>query len=100
MIEDEKIPFTSHLEELRKRLITSFIAIGVGTAVSFAFKERLFNILVQPLIKVMEEGDTLKLIFDNASSGETIIQMCEQAGHEILEQNKEGGKIIFMIEKG
>ena len=59
MIEDEKIPFTSHLEELRKRLITSFIAIGVGTAVSFAFKERLFNILVQPLIKVMEEGDTL-----------------------------------------
>ena len=59
MREDEKIPFTSHLEELRKRLITSFIAIGVGAAVSFAFKERLFNILVQPLIRVMEEGDTL-----------------------------------------
>jgi TusA-related sulfurtransferase len=48
----------------------------------------------------MEEGDTLKLIFDNASSGETIIQMCEQAGHEILEQKKEAGKIIFTIEKG
>ena len=59
MIEDEKIPFTSHLEELRKRLITSFIAIGVCAAVSFAFKEWLFNILVQPLVKVMEEGDTL-----------------------------------------
>ena len=59
MHEDEKIPFTSHLEELRKRLITCFIAIGVGAAVSFAFKEWLFNILVQPLIKVMEEGDTL-----------------------------------------
>ncbi len=59
MREDEKIPFTSHLEELRKRLITGFIAIGVGAVISFAFKERLFNILVQPLIKVMEEGDTL-----------------------------------------
>jgi sec-independent protein translocase protein TatC len=59
MLEDEKIPFTDHLEELRKRLITSFIAIGVGAVISFAFKERLFNILVHPLIKVMEEGDTL-----------------------------------------
>jgi len=56
---DEKIPFTSHLEELRNRLIASFIAIGVGAVISFAFKERLFNILVRPLIKVMEEGDTL-----------------------------------------
>ena len=48
----------------------------------------------------MAEGDTLRLIFDNASSGETILQMCEQAGHEILEQKKEGGKIIYIIEKG
>jgi len=48
----------------------------------------------------MEEGDTLKFVFDNASSGETIIQMCEQAGHDILEQTKDSGKIIFMIEKG
>jgi tRNA 2-thiouridine synthesizing protein A len=51
-------------------------------------------------LEKMEEGDTLKLVFDNASSGETIIQMCEQAGHEILEQTKDSGKIIFMIEKG
>ncbi len=59
MHDDEKIPFTSHLEELRKRLITSAIAIGVGAAASFAFKEWLFGILVRPLIKVLEEGDTL-----------------------------------------
>ena len=59
MHEDEKLPFTSHLEELRKRLITAFIAIGVGFVVSFGFKERLFNILVQPLIRVMKDGETL-----------------------------------------
>ena len=59
MHEDEKVPFTSHLEELRKRLITVFIAVGVGFVVAFGFKERLFKILVQPLIKVMEEGETL-----------------------------------------
>jgi sec-independent protein translocase protein TatC len=59
MREDEKLPFTSHLEELRKRLITCFIAVGVGFVVSFGFKERLFNILVHPLINVMKEGETL-----------------------------------------
>jgi sec-independent protein translocase protein TatC len=59
MIEDEKLPFTSHLEELRKRLITVFIAVGVGFVASFGFKEYLFKILVQPLINVMKEGETL-----------------------------------------
>ncbi len=51
-------------------------------------------------LEKMSAGDELELIFDNASSGETIVQMCEQAGHEILEQKKEGGKLIYIIEKG
>ena len=57
--EEEKLPFTSHLEELRTRLIRVFIAIGVGFVLAFGFKERLFNILVQPLVNVMKEGETL-----------------------------------------
>ena len=59
MREDEKLPFTAHLEELRKRLITAFIAVGVGFVISFGFKERLFGILVKPLIEVMKEGENL-----------------------------------------
>jgi sec-independent protein translocase protein TatC len=57
--EDEKIPFTAHLEELRNRLIKCFIAVGVGFAVSYGFKEILFKILVHPLVKVMPPGDYL-----------------------------------------
>jgi sec-independent protein translocase protein TatC len=56
---DEKLPFTSHLEELRSRLIKGFIAAGIGFAACYGFKERLFEILVAPLVKVMQEGDTL-----------------------------------------
>ncbi len=41
----------------------------------------------------------MKMIFDNPSSAETIIQMVEQAGNELLEQTKEGNKIVFVIEK-
>jgi sec-independent protein translocase protein TatC len=59
--EDEKLPFTAHLEELRSRLIKSFIALGAGFLVCYGFKERLFEILVYPLIQVMPEGG--KLIF-------------------------------------
>jgi sec-independent protein translocase protein TatC len=59
MREDEKLPFTSHLEELRTRLIRCAIAVGVGFVIAFGFKERLFSILVQPLVKVMKPGETL-----------------------------------------
>jgi sec-independent protein translocase protein TatC len=61
MDEQEKIPFTEHLEELRKRLIVCFIAVGVGFVLSYGFKEKLFQILTRPLIRVMQTGD--KLIF-------------------------------------
>ena len=57
--EDEKLPFTGHLDELRQRLIVCFIAVGVGFCGAFFFKERLFEILVAPLVQVLGEGDKL-----------------------------------------
>ena len=59
MPEEGKLPFTGHLDELRKRLIYCFIAIGIGFVGSYAFKDKLFLILVNPLVSVMETGDTL-----------------------------------------
>ena len=50
-------------------------------------------------LEKMSEGDTLEMIFDNPSSGETIIQMLDHAGHEIKEKKNEGGKIVFVIQK-
>jgi len=59
MNEDDKVPFTSHLEELRRRLIICFIAVAVGFVVSYGFKEKLFEILMHPLQLAMAKGDTL-----------------------------------------
>ena len=59
MHEDDKAPFTAHLDELRKRLIRCFIAVAVGFVAAFGFKEQLFKILVHPLVSVMKEGQTL-----------------------------------------
>ena len=61
MKDDDKLPFTAHLEELRKRLITCLAAVGIGFLISYGFKEKLFYILTRPLISVMEPGD--KIIF-------------------------------------
>ena len=61
MDDEKKIPFTAHLEELRRRLIVCFIAVGIGFVLSYGFKEKLFQILTRPLISVMKTGD--KLIF-------------------------------------
>ncbi|MCF8025740.1 MAG: twin-arginine translocase subunit TatC [Desulfobacteraceae bacterium] len=61
MDEEEKLPLTAHLEELRNRMIRCFIAVIAGFVVAYIFKEQLFQILTRPLIRVMEQGD--KLIF-------------------------------------
>ncbi len=45
------------------------------------------------------EGEVLEMTFDNPSSAETIVQMLDQAGHELMEKKNEGGKIIFKIKK-
>ena len=63
MNEETKQPFMSHLEELRKRLIICAITVGIGFAISYIFAERLFQILVTPLTRIMPEGD--RLIFTN-----------------------------------
>jgi len=61
-MDEKKLPLTSHLQELRKRLILSFIAIGVGFFVCYTLKEPLFDILAAPLMKMMPKGGALIFI--------------------------------------
>jgi sec-independent protein translocase protein TatC len=53
----------SHLVELRKRLITCAVGVGVCFAVTYAFSEKLFEILAHPLKANLPEGD--RLIYTN-----------------------------------
>jgi len=46
------------------------------------------------------DGEVLEMVFDNPSSAETIVQMLDQAGHELVEKKNENGKIVFKIKKG
>lgn len=46
---DEKMPFTEHLTELRKRIIVSLAALLIGFVVSFSYSEEIFDVLTLPL---------------------------------------------------
>lgn len=50
---DEKQPFFSHLKELRDRLVVCIVAVAIAFIFTYYFKERLFDFLMQPFIKVM-----------------------------------------------
>lgn len=63
MSKENKSPFTEHLGELRDRLVRSFIAVGIGFVVAYFFKEKLFEILIAPLVTAMAESGNAKLIF-------------------------------------
>jgi tRNA 2-thiouridine synthesizing protein A len=51
-------------------------------------------------LEKMDSGDVLTLIFDNPSSGESIISMCETAGNELMNREEGGGTFTWMIRKG
>ena len=48
----------------------------------------------------MASGDVLTLVFDNPSSGESIISMCESSGDDIFERADGSGTFTWKIRKG
>jgi len=54
--EDEKLPLTTHLQELRTRLVHILVAVGVGFFACYYFKELLFKIITRPLVAVLPKG--------------------------------------------
>jgi len=50
MSDEARMPFLSHLEELRKRLIISFSAIGVAFVLAFNVREYCIRLLQWPLM--------------------------------------------------
>lgn len=62
---DEQLPFTSHLEELRKRLMISMGAWLVGFIACYSFAEKLFFYISEPVRQALPEGSSL--VFINAT---------------------------------
>ncbi len=50
-------------------------------------------------LEKMKGGELLELVFDNASSGESISAMCESVGNEVIEKTTVSGKYTWKIRK-
>jgi len=57
--EDYKMSLTGHLVELRKRLTRSLIALGIGFAGCYYYKDFIFDIVTRPLTQVMPKNSYL-----------------------------------------
>ena len=61
---DDEVGFVSHLAELRKRLIHSFIFLFIFFIGCYFFSEYLYGFLVEPYAKaVKDSGTQRRLIF-------------------------------------
>src|SRR5688500_2769310 len=57
--EHGKMSFLEHLDELRRRIIYSLIAVGVGFAIAFSFIDRIFAFIVLPMQQMLPAGQKM-----------------------------------------
>lgn len=55
----KKMSLLTHLEELRKRLIRSVLAVVVAFLVTFFYCKEIFNFVARPLLKLLPKGGQL-----------------------------------------
>ncbi|HSK30098.1 MAG TPA: twin-arginine translocase subunit TatC [Candidatus Limnocylindria bacterium] len=58
-VADVQMPFTSHLAELRARLVKSVVALAIAFAACYALAEQIFVLLAAPLKQIPVAGLTL-----------------------------------------
>lgn len=61
-IAPKRMPFMSHLNELRKRLTVVVAVVGVLTLVGYIFSDQIYSILTRPMTPVI--GDQGSYVFD------------------------------------
>jgi sec-independent protein translocase protein TatC len=57
--QDSPLPamsFLQHLEELRRRIIYSIIAVAVGFVACWGYAEKIYGIMQQPIVKVLHDN--------------------------------------------
>ena len=58
--------FLDHLEELRKRIVYSIIAVAAGTAVAWGYRERIYGVMQKPIMDALHAHNlSEKLVYLN-----------------------------------
>ncbi|MBI4687939.1 MAG: twin-arginine translocase subunit TatC, partial [Nitrospirae bacterium] len=68
----DKMPITEHLNEFRKKLLVSLVAIFIGFIICFYYSEYLFYLLTLPLKKILKFSLSNPFIYFEDSNVPTI----------------------------
>jgi sec-independent protein translocase protein TatC len=55
-----KMSFLEHLDELRKRIIVSVSAVGVGCLIAFSFVDKIYKFVMSPLFALLPKGSSFQ----------------------------------------
>lgn len=77
-----RMSFLEHLDELRRRIVYSALAIAVTFLASFFFREQIFDILQAPIVDVLKErGESGELVITKVTDAFTIwLKVCFVSG--------------------
>jgi sec-independent protein translocase protein TatC len=65
-MDEKKASLATYLREIRKRLILSFIAVGLGFLICYGFSDSIFEILSAPLIKSIQDVNVQNIHVESA----------------------------------
>jgi sec-independent protein translocase protein TatC len=69
-----RMSFFAHLDELRKRLINSLMAVGVGMLIGVSVSERVFGYIARPMIAALQSAHhEAKLVYTNPTGAVSLI---------------------------
>jgi len=86
-----QMSFLEHLDELRRRLIRSFIFVFIATSVCWFFSDRIYNFLAVPVERALADAQRRQVPIAGLTGNETIVAMSS------LKEN-ETGRFVFSEE--
>ena len=86
-----QMSFLEHLDELRRRIVRSFIFVIVAATVSFFVSDRIYSFLAAPVQKALAEAQRRQVPIAGYSGNETIAAMTS------LKEN-DAGRYVFAEE--
>jgi len=86
-----QMSFLEHLDELRKRLIRSFIFVFLAASISWFFADRIYSFLAVPVERALAEAQRRQVPIAGATGNETIV------GLSSLKEN-DSGRYVFAQE--
>ena len=57
------------------------------------------QIYTKKMLEKIGDGDVLEVLFDNPSSSESIDDMVDSMGYEVLDKQMDSGKYLYKIKK-